>query len=251
VRSKIQFLVDFSDKEIGWFGTATEVTNDYGHTVYTLDTDLFIYPQLVTGATVATDDEDDKYDNWYIQKVKQAVDSGKQLIWHGHSHVNMGVTPSGTDHGFRKDLNQDGGLHIYTIHNKSGAVGLEAFNGEFRIGAMVVDDINEDGIYYDLITQLGNVKEHKPKPVATRSTYTPGKYGGHGYQYGNQYTPPAYHSSAHRNGYVNAPARQPLSAFQEAVDEALDDLGYQGMDVQSMTPAEQMAFEHYLAAENQ
>lgn len=160
--------------EVGWFGTVVESITDSGNIMYTLEPELLIYPQLVTGATVGTDDTNDAYDNWYISQLRQ----GKRLMWHGHSHCNMTTSPSGTDRGLRNQLNADGGAHIYTIHNKYGSTDLEVFDGAEESVAWIHNGNGE--CHEDILCQLHNVK--KAQPVVT--SYAPGKYGGLGTAYG-------------------------------------------------------------------
>lgn len=164
-QEKIDFLVQTLTTEVGWFGTATVEQTPQGTFVYTLQPELLIYPQRVTGASVNPDDTNDAYDDWWINQLR----NGKPLIWHGHSHCNMGCSPSGTDKGLRSKLNLDGGIHIYTIHNKSGSIDLQVFNGADEIHALIQKG-DTPIEHEDILIQLGRVK---------RSTYVapaPSKY---------------------------------------------------------------------------
>lgn len=183
-QEKIAFLVKTLDSEVGWFGTVVASESDKGHMVYTLQPDLLIYPQIVTGATVKPDDEGEAYDKWWIDQLR----TGKIMTWHGHSHCNMGCYPSSTDDNLRKNLNSDGGIHIYTIHNKAGGIDLEVFDGTTEILSVVQDGDNPIE-HEDIIMQLGRVKHRSyVAPVATRAV-TPYRtnivpYGGEEWQGG-------------------------------------------------------------------
>lgn len=185
---KIAFLVDALDTEVGWFGTAELETTERGNLIYTLNPELLIYPQMVTGATVSPDDEGEAYDNWWTQQLV----SGKRLTWHGHSHCRMGTSPSGTDNGLRSQLNQDGGIHIYTIHNKQGSLDLQVFSGTERVNA-IVQHGNNDVLHEDILEQLHLVRERPIQVVWPKShhrgnyDFRQGAWGGIGYNEYDEY----------------------------------------------------------------
>lgn len=87
---KMHELVSHFDKEVAWHGTARR-GDDAEKDEYYID-DIFVYPQEVTGATVNTDQE--KYQSWLYSLDD---DTFSNLRMQGHSHVNMGTTPSGVD----------------------------------------------------------------------------------------------------------------------------------------------------------
>lgn len=107
---KIRALVKETDSEVAWKGTAYK-----GEDEYFID-DIFVYPQYVTGATVDT--EEDELLEWY-----NALDDNtfNNLRFQGHSHVNMGTSPSGTDERDQKTtmsmLDKDD-FYIFLITNK-------------------------------------------------------------------------------------------------------------------------------------
>lgn len=118
---KMQSLVAQADKEIGWYGTVDKV----GDNSYVI-TDILVPPQEVTGATVTC--EDNEFAEW-----KQGLDDDtfNKLRFHGHSHVNMGVTPSGTDENFQTDtVSQLGGndFYIFLIVNKRGDMTVRLYD---------------------------------------------------------------------------------------------------------------------------
>lgn len=107
---KMQALIDKCDKEIAWHGLVEKDNN-----TYTIK-DIVIFPQTVTGATVTSDETE--YSLWLAQ---QPDDVFNKLRFHGHSHVNMGVTPSGVDTAYQEDMIhnvQD--FYIFAIFNKKG-----------------------------------------------------------------------------------------------------------------------------------
>ena len=87
---KMQTLVTGYDKEVGWFGTCEELAP--------LDfriKDILIFPQYTSGCFI-DDERDDpmEFRNWLDTLTDEQYE--QRRLW-GHSHVNMGVSPSGTD----------------------------------------------------------------------------------------------------------------------------------------------------------
>ena len=112
---KMNALVDSFEKEVAWHCVAErwEGENEY------IISDILVYPQTVTGVTV--DMETEEYARW----VENGIISGDDRFFHlhgqGHSHVNMGVSPSGTDLEHQQtilhDVREDG-FYIFMIWNK-------------------------------------------------------------------------------------------------------------------------------------
>lgn len=102
------------DKEVAWHGVATRGDNpeldEY------LIEDILVYPQEVTGATVTTDQE--KYQTWLYEHDDDVFNN---IRMQGHSHVNMGTSPSSVDLAlYEKILSQldDDMFYIFVIWNK-------------------------------------------------------------------------------------------------------------------------------------
>ncbi len=113
--TKMWKLVTGFSTEVGWHGVVKKLDN------YTfLIEDIMVYPQVVTGATVQTDQEE--YSNWLMG---QPDDVFNNIRFHGHSHVNMQTSPSGTDttmyNSFLQALPKDD-YYIFFIMNKSGSL---------------------------------------------------------------------------------------------------------------------------------
>lgn len=87
--AKMVALIQDSDKEVAWHGVAHRVDDQVGQYVIT---DILVYPQEVTGATVNTDQEE--YEMWMMQ---QEDDVFNNIRMQGHSHVRMETHPSPTD----------------------------------------------------------------------------------------------------------------------------------------------------------
>jgi len=107
---KMQTMVKNFNKELAWHGTVSKQDN-----VYTID-DVMLYPQTVTATTAECDETE--YGKWLMQLDDESIN---RLRFQGHSHVSMGVSPSGTDlqnwkdfmHMLKKDQ-----YYIFCIYNK-------------------------------------------------------------------------------------------------------------------------------------
>jgi len=109
-RKTVALVTEFSD-EVAWHGTASRVSkNEF------IINDIFVYPQEVTGSTVSTDQE--SYTKWLYEFDDDVFNT---IRMQGHSHVNIGVSPSGVDSGHREQILaqlDDDMFYIFMIWNK-------------------------------------------------------------------------------------------------------------------------------------
>lgn len=123
---KMMMLIERFDKEVAWQGLAyRKEGNKY------LITDILVYPQTVTSATVEEDME--RSVEWSMGLEDEVYNN---LRMQGHSHVNMGVTPSGTDETlYTKLLAQctDKDFYIFLIWNKKGDKTIRIYDFEKNI----------------------------------------------------------------------------------------------------------------------
>lgn len=111
---KMRKLVDGVSTEIGWYGTVTKCPGL--DNVFVIE-DILVYPQTVTGVTCEQDD-----DKMFGFEMSLTTDQVNHKRFQGHSHVNMGVTPSGVDEQFYQDLlTQVTDYFIITVTNKNKA----------------------------------------------------------------------------------------------------------------------------------
>jgi hypothetical protein len=109
--SKTIALVNLFSDEVAWHGAVTRKSK----TEFIIE-DIFVYPQEVTGSTVNTDQA--RYTQWLYSFDDDVF--GK-IRMQAHSHVNMGVSPSGVDSGHREkilDQLDDNMFYIFMIWNK-------------------------------------------------------------------------------------------------------------------------------------
>ena len=117
---KMRYIVNNCDKEVAWHGTVERVEDGFKVT------DILLYPQLVTGATVDTDEKE--YTNWLTGLGDDVFNS---LRFHGHSHVRMATSPSATDEDNRKEFISkigNDGFYIFFITNKAGDFSVRIYD---------------------------------------------------------------------------------------------------------------------------
>ena len=175
---KMQALIRECNKEIGWHGVAKrgEEKDQY------IISDILLYPQEVTGATVTTDQEE--YQMWLMQQEDEIFNN---IRMQGHSHVNMSTSPSSVDlnlyDGILSQLDSDM-FYIFMIYNKRGEKTVKLYDLRENIlfeTADVTVAVKEVG---DLTGFLEEAKE-----LVVTKTYN---YGTGVKTYGNAY--PGYPS---------------------------------------------------------
>jgi hypothetical protein len=139
---KMRKLVNDTSTEIGWYGTVTKQPGL--DEVYIID-DIIVYPQRVTGVTCEQDD-----DKMFNFEMSLTTDQVNHKRFQGHSHVNMGVTPSGVDEQFYRDLlTQVNDYFIITITNKR-----EEYTTRFYD---IANNIVYSGLPIKVLTENGSV----------------------------------------------------------------------------------------------
>ena len=115
----LALVMNFTD-EVAWHGTVMRDGNDF------YITDILVYPQEVTGVTVNTDQAE--YEMWLMSLVDEEFN---HLRFQGHSHVNMGVSPSTTDLNHQEEILEqlkDDDYYIFMIVNKKLEMFISIFD---------------------------------------------------------------------------------------------------------------------------
>lgn len=113
--AKMVAIISAFDKEVAWHGLVEKLDTGAEKAKY-LVYDIAVYPQEVTGATVNTDQKE--YERWLDTFNDEDF---RAIRMQGHSHVNMGVTPSSVDMGHKEQVIKqlDGDMfYIFMIWNK-------------------------------------------------------------------------------------------------------------------------------------
>lgn len=176
--AKMQLLIMKCSGEVGWHGLVERNENTF--TV----TDILVYPQQVTGATITTDQPE--YEKWNMEV---PLEQFTKMRFHGHSHVNMGTTPSGVDAKSKETILsciREGQFYIFMIWNKSLDYSVEIYDatGDYLIYEKCDVDVEIEGIG-DMKKYLDDsiAKIKRIYPTYTTYTYKPAASGGY------QYTP--------------------------------------------------------------
>ena len=169
---KMRMLVDQMSTEVGWYGTVTKCPGL--QETYVIE-DILVYPQKVTGATCEQDET--KMFDFEMSLTTEQVNSKR---FQGHSHVNMGVTPSGVDEQFYQDLlTQVNDYFIICITNKKNDYTVRFYDVENNILytdlelKVLLDDGTDTNNWFTLVKdQVAN------KSVVTVDPNKPGNFKG-------------------------------------------------------------------------
>lgn len=176
---KMQTLVREFDKEVAWHGIAKRC-DDPEKDEYIIS-DILVYPQEVTGATVTTDQQ--KYQMWLMGHEDDVFNN---IRFQGHSHVNMQTSPSAVDttlyNGILEQLTDDM-FYIFMIWNKRKEKTVKIYdmakNVLFETADVSIEVINDGTGIEKWLADAKEMVVDKPY------TYTqPSSYGG---SYGNGY----------------------------------------------------------------
>lgn len=176
---KIFALVHTYSTEVEWHGVVERTAADAFHIK-----DVLIFPHKVTSATVISDQTE--YEKWLDTLNDNTFNA---LRFHGHSHVNMGVTPSGVDMTYRYNILNNFGtpsetsdlFYIFLIFNKRGDISGEIYdlqNNALYSKSTTADEIKIVIEDCDWLTDFLD----EAKKVVTESygysSYGGGSYGG-------------------------------------------------------------------------
>lgn len=139
---KIKTLVSKATGEVGWNGSVTRNGNEF------IVEDIFVYPQTVTPATVTCDEIETA--TWLMSLPTEIFN---KLRFQAHSHVNMGISPSGVDttmySKYLQNLGEDD-FYIFMIFNKKDEYYIE------------INDNKTNTIYYknDIIVEIEGTTDY-------------------------------------------------------------------------------------------
>jgi hypothetical protein len=172
---KIMALVLYNTGEVGWHGTVDRIDDTH----FVIE-DILVYPQKVTGSTVTPD-----YDAYAQWQAELPLDVFKKIRFHGHSHVNMGTSPSQTDVSFQNDtvsMLRDDDFYIFMIINKNAAFNLMVHDLKTNTFYEAKSSDTKPEIYLELHDSVGEMKTFLQESKKLISTVTAGyNYAGSNY----------------------------------------------------------------------
>lgn len=157
--AKMIGLVQEFQSEVGWNGVVEKREDAY------YITDIVVYPQEVTSATVNVDTS--KYGMWRANLPEETYNA---IRFQGHSHVNMGVSPSSTDVDYQNNiLNslEDGDFYIFMIINKSRDIWVALFDKENNVV------FEKEDITVEYESSFVDEFVDEAKSLVTKKIYTP------------------------------------------------------------------------------
>lgn len=186
---KMQTLIREFSTEVAWHGVAYRGDDESKDEYYI--TDILVYPQEVTGGTVNTDQE--KYEMWLMMHEDDVFNN---IRMQGHSHVNMGTSPSSVDTAHQEKILaqlEDDMFYIFMIWNKRGEKTIKIYDLAKNIlfdGTDVSVEVQDDGTGMSafLAEAKKMVADKKPAVQTTTNGYRGGYggyYGGYSGNYGN------------------------------------------------------------------
>ena len=155
-------LVATTSSEIAWHGIVNRIDD-----LHFVVEDIVMFPQSVTAATVTVDQEEKM--KWFCDTFKGA-DRNKVRL-HGHSHVDMGTTPSGTDmnsRSFIKEMVNDQ-YYIFMIINKSYSMNITLY--DMKTNGIYEKEDMDIVIPFDLTNWMAQQKKDNIK-VRENVSYT-------------------------------------------------------------------------------
>ena len=188
---KMQTLIREFDKEVAWHGVAKRDENEENGFIIS---DILVYPQEVTGATVNTDQA--KYEMWLMSHDDEVFNN---IRMQGHSHVNMGTSPSSVDlEHQRKIIEQldDSMFYIFVIWNKRNEKTIKIYdfanNTLYETSDVTVKVLEEDDGLEKFIKEAKELVADKPANIFSNTSQSRfgsgyngyGSYGGYGGYFG-------------------------------------------------------------------
>ena len=162
---KVHDLVMSNDKEVACNGTVYRGPQNPDGERYYFVQDIFVYPQEATGATVESADE---YGFWQSQLPDEVFN---HLRFQMHSHVKMGVSPSGTDEAYYKRmLEQVQDFYIFMIMNQRHELWCEVYDVEANVLYENLDIIPD--VQFENGSLVSEFSAHAKTMVKTK-VYTP------------------------------------------------------------------------------
>lgn len=238
---KMTALVSEFSTEVQWHGLVRRLS-ECEFEIY----DILVPPHTVTAATVTSDQE--KYSNWINGLDDETFNA---LRFHGHSHVDMAVSPSVTDTDYRKDVitqlpkpdaNNDT-FYIFLIINKRHDWSAEIYDLTYNaLYSTTAKEIDMMVMLDDGDTVDNFVSEAKKVAVQLVSSYGGKNYGssysGYGSSYGGSYGGNSYGGSQKPTGTTPSAAGTGYSKKNDTKSTSVrdDDDDYYGVDEDPSDP---------------
>jgi hypothetical protein len=166
-------LIDGFDKEVQWHGDVSR----FGEDMFLVE-DIITFPHTASSATVESDQEE--YEKWQDGFTDEEFE---KIKLHGHSHVNMDVSPSVVDMKYRSDVinnffePQEGEdqFYIFLIFNKRRQFSGQIFdlknNALYNSDEIFIDVLMDDhSLLTSFVADTKKIVKNPPIPTTTYQT---------------------------------------------------------------------------------
>lgn len=175
--AKMTHIVNMCNKEVGWLGTAEWVKDNNLIVI----SDILLFNQEVSRTTCEITPEGlAKFAEEILQQ-ENGIEIWNSIKLWGHSHVNMGVSPSGQDDSQMKVFADHNDWFLRIIANKSGELKIDLYDYESNLSYL---DLKWELFIPELIASKEFI-ESEIKEKVKEKTYSC-NYGyayGYGYRY--------------------------------------------------------------------
>lgn len=144
---KMKYVVDKVPTEVGWMGTVEKTVDPITNVETYKITDIFVPYQHVAAATCEIKPKGREELAFKLMDSVEDEEEGQKLaeslLFWGHSHVNMGTSPSGQDEKMVFDY-KNREYFIRGIFNKQGSVTLDLFKFKDNVQWTGLEPVYED-----------------------------------------------------------------------------------------------------------
>lgn len=217
---KMKYLIAVYDTEAAWHGVVHRVNE--GESTFVVS-DILVYPQEVSGATVNTDQK--QYQDWLFNLDDEVFNN---LKFQGHSHVNMGVTPSSVDLEHQAAILEqveDDMFYIFVIWNKKGDRTIKIYDRALNT-LYDTEDVDVKILTDNDSEQFFKLMKDANEMIVKKSYTYGGSYYGSGYSGTGGYSSPT--KTTNTTAAASAPAKKEetkivkVSTGAQAVKAAAD-----------------------------
>ena len=237
--AKMGYYVGMSADEVGWLGTVTRtLTGPNLPDLYQIH-DVFMLEQAVSAGTTEIDPEAITTLAMDMINADGTTERAESLLLWGHSHVNMGTSPSGQDDAQMNTFAQNNPpFMLRLIANKAGRVAIYIYDYSAEViwldVSWRVEVVEDDALQAEIAAEL--------KAKVRKITYAYAGAATGGARYGSG--APGYSTNAPvaRNPMTGAPVQEFLTAedlFSDVGWEAEDQLGASVQSWPDYVPPEQ------------
>lgn len=169
--NKMTALIREFETEVQWHGCVRRLSENEFE-IY----DILVFPHVVSGSEVKSDPA--RYTEWINSLDDETFND---LRFHGHSHVNMGCSPSSVDAKYRKDIvtqlpvpqteTDEDSFYLFLILNKKGEWTGEIYdltnNALYGTNDISIEVYSDDGLLSSFVEEAKKLAVKYVSPAST------------------------------------------------------------------------------------